>query len=152
MTPRLIRNASKLVLTLVALQATRGAPPDADRVSRCEAGGGTHPLIDEAGDCRGRGDEMSSTPLPEHGILRAGRTFAGLPSATSGLDTGEPPEDLLVEETIIDVPDDEVDPERAAVVRSEDEEMSEHLDSGSEFDVREQAIVIPEDDDERASS
>ena len=62
---------------------------------------------------------MSSTPLPEHGILRAERTFAGIPSATTILDTGEPPEDLRVEETIIDVPEDQVDPERAAVVRSE---------------------------------
>lgn len=92
---------------------------------------------------------MSSTPLPEHGHLRAERTFAGIPSATAGVDTGEPPEDLRVEETIIDVPDDEIDPERAAVVRSEAEEVSEHLGSASEFDVREQAIVVPDDDEER---
>ena len=94
---------------------------------------------------------MSSTPLPEHGALRAGRTFVGIPSATSMLDAGEPPEELRVDETIIDVPEDEVDPERAAVVRSEEEEVSEHLDSASEFDVLDQAIVVPDDDEDRVA-
>ena len=94
---------------------------------------------------------MSATPsLPEQGLLRA--TEAVRRASAANQAEQHDAERQSIDEAIIDVPDDLDDPERSAVVHDEADEVSRHLDVASEFDLREQSIVIPVDEDERASS
>jgi hypothetical protein len=93
---------------------------------------------------------MSATPLPEHSLLRARGALLG--STPTRDDAREVSDEVRVEDAIIDVPEDLGDPERSAVVHDETESVSENLDSASEFDLREQQIVVAEDEDERTSA
>jgi hypothetical protein len=89
---------------------------------------------------------MTSTPLPEQGMLRADRRIMGDSERATA---DEVPDELKVEDEIIDAPEDASDPERAAAGRRPEESISDRLDSANESDLQEQAIVVPEDEDER---
>lgn len=87
---------------------------------------------------------MSTGPsLPDQAMLHADRVF--LAPDDSGAQT---PEEDLVEDRIIEVPEDLGDPERAAVRHSEAEQMHDSAGSGSEFDRHEQTVELPDDIDE----
>jgi len=92
---------------------------------------------------------MSSTQLPDQGLLRAHETLAGRRPVQVD------PDDLGIID-LTDLPDEADDtdqaddPERVAGA-GPDEEIAGRLDSANEADLREQAIVVPEDEDERSA-
>ena len=94
-----------------------------------------------------KGDDMTSAPLPDQALLHGHLATGG-----QGLGTAKDhavPDELQVEDTIIDLSEDVSDPERAAVTHSPEEAFADRLDSASESDLQEQQIEVPQDDDER---
>jgi hypothetical protein len=91
---------------------------------------------------------MSVTPsVPEQAMLQA--HAAVFETGRGSIAEGVARDELRVEETIIDVPEDFSDPERVAVTHSPEEAFADRLGSASESDLQEQQIEVPQDEDER---